>query len=113
MPDLKREFTFISYAHEDLNKVRKLYEDLKKRKVKAWFDKEDMAPGRWEKRIKKAISRSRYFIFCLSEASLKKTGDEKPGFVDEELQTAWEFASDNFCLSLYLVFFCIVFLLCF
>jgi hypothetical protein len=75
MLDLKREFTFISYAHEDLNQIRKLYEGLRERNVNAWFDKEDMAPGRWKKRIKKAISRSRYFIFCLSKTSLKKIGD--------------------------------------
>jgi len=95
MPDLKREFTFISYAHEDLNQVRKLYDGLKERKVNAWFDKVDIGPGRWKDKIEKAISRSRYFIFCLSEASLKKTGDEKPGFVDKELHMAWKFASEQ------------------
>ncbi len=31
------------------------------------------------------------FIICLSQAAVHKTGDE-PGFVDDELNTAWEIA---------------------
>jgi len=82
---------FLSYAREDLDSVRKFYADLKKRKVNIWFDKEDLGPGRWKKSILKAIARSTFFVICISQAALRKTGDE-PGFVDEELHTAWEIA---------------------
>lgn len=43
----------------------------------------------------KKIARSRYFIFCVSNAALKKTGDAKPGFVDKELQRAYEIAMNQ------------------
>jgi hypothetical protein len=45
MPEIEREYAFLSYAHEDLEKVRKVYEGLKKRKVNVWFDKEDLKKG--------------------------------------------------------------------
>lgn len=84
--------TFLSYAREDLVKVRKLYEGLKKRKVNVWFDKENLSLGEWKPQITKAIARSTTFIICLSEAALKKTGNEKPGFQDNELNIAYNIA---------------------
>jgi tetratricopeptide (TPR) repeat protein len=42
--------------------------------------------------IEKAIVSSRYFVICISEAALKKTGDSSPGFQDKELQQAYEIA---------------------
>jgi tetratricopeptide (TPR) repeat protein len=89
---LVRNLTFISYANEDLKLVLKLYEGLKKRKVNAWLDKKDLKTGKWLPQIMKAISRSNYFIICLSNAALKKTGDVKPGFQDQELNRAFEIA---------------------
>lgn len=81
---------FLSYAHENLEMVRKIYTGLKERRLDVWFDKEDLGPGTWKKQIEKAIPKSRFFIICISEAALKKTGDESPGFQDEELQQAYE-----------------------
>jgi len=95
MPDLEREYAFLSYAHEDLEKVYKVYEGLKKRKVNVWFDKKDIKKGRWKPQILKAISRSRDFVICLSNSAIEKTSGENPGFQDEELQTAWEFAREQ------------------
>jgi tetratricopeptide (TPR) repeat protein len=95
MPEIEREYAFLSYAHEDLEKVRKVYKGLKERNVNVWFDKEDMKKGRWKPQILKAISRSRDFVICLSNAAIKKTRGEKPGFQDEELQIAWEFAREQ------------------
>jgi tetratricopeptide (TPR) repeat protein len=82
---------FLSYAHEDLDMVRRIYTGLKERNLDVWFDKEDLGPGRWMRKIEKAIPKSRFFVICISEAALKKTGDE-PGFQDEELQQAYEIA---------------------
>ncbi len=95
MPDLEREYAFLSYAHEDLKQVLKVYEGLKKRKVNVWIDKKNLGIGRRKPQILKAISRSKYFVICLSNAALKKTSGEKPGFQDEELQTAWEYAREQ------------------
>jgi tetratricopeptide (TPR) repeat protein len=91
----KRDLAFLSYAHEDLDLVRRVYEGLKERKVNVWFDKEDMIKGRWKPQIMKAISQSRDFVICLSNAAIKKTSGEKPGFQDRELQIAWEFAREQ------------------
>ena len=82
---------FLSYAHDDLDKVRRLYHDLKKRDVNLWFDKEDLGPGRWKTQIEKAIPKSRYFLFCISKNALRKTSNGI-GFVEDELQFAYEIA---------------------
>jgi tetratricopeptide (TPR) repeat protein len=92
VPDLRRELVFLSYANEDLRKVWDVYKGLTERGLKVWFDKKDLEIGRWKSQIMKAISRSRYFVICLSMAALRKTGDETPGFQDEELQRAYEIA---------------------
>jgi tetratricopeptide (TPR) repeat protein len=91
MEEQKRELTFLSYAHGDLDRVWKVYEGLKKRNVSVWFDKANLGPGKWKPQIEKQIPRCRYFIFCVSQASIKKT-EEGTGFVEEELQTAWKIA---------------------
>ena len=82
---------FISYAHDDLEKVEKLYNDLKSRDVNVWMDKVDLQPGPWKRQIEKQIPKCRYFLFCISQASLKKAA-EGNGFVEEELQHAYNIA---------------------
>ncbi len=91
MSDVDKPHVFLSYAHDDLLTVRKLYASLKQRKVRVWFDKVDIGPGKWLPQISKAIAKSRYFIFCMSAAALRKIGDS-PGFVETELQNAFDIA---------------------
>lgn len=91
MNEARRDQVFISYAHENLDTVQKVVAGLKLRGLKVWFDKEHIYPGKWKSQIFKAINHSRYFIICLSEAALRKTGDI-PGFQDDELQEAYEIA---------------------
>ncbi len=59
MPGLEEKMVFISYAHEDLEKVKDVYAGLKKRGLQVWFDKEDLKDGRWKPQIMKAISRKK------------------------------------------------------
>lgn len=92
MSKSNRDRVFLSYAHEDLDMVRRVYDGLKKRKLNVWFDEEDLGPGRWKPQIIKSITRSRFFVICISEHALRKTGDNRPGFQDEELNTAYEIA---------------------
>jgi tetratricopeptide (TPR) repeat protein len=87
----KRDLVFLSYASEDLKMIWQVYEGLLKRKLRVWFDKKDLKPGEWKPQIIKAIARSRFFVICISEAALRKTGD-KPGFQDKELNTAYQIA---------------------
>jgi hypothetical protein len=91
MNEAKKQQVFICNEHEDLETVKNVVLGLKKRKLHVWFDKEHLAPGRWKAQIIKEIACSRYFIICISEAALRKTG-EIPGFQDHELQTAYEIA---------------------
>jgi tetratricopeptide (TPR) repeat protein len=83
---------FISYAHEDLSKVKLLYRALRDRGVDVWFDRIHLGPGEWVTQIRRAITRSRYFILCLSASALRKTGDT-PGFQDSELNEAYYIAT--------------------
>ncbi len=93
MTESNGDRVFLSYAREDIDKVRDVYEGLKRRGVNVWFDEKDIVLGkRWKPQIEKAISRSRYFVICISEAALRKTGDERPGFQDEELNKAYNIA---------------------
>ena len=76
------ETVFISYAHEDFDKAKRLYEDLKKANLKPWLDKESLRAGeRWRIAIEDAIRKSRYFIPLLSSNSIGKRG-----FVQRELK---------------------------
>ena len=96
MPE--KNLVFLSYAHDDLDMVWKIYNGLKERKVNVWLDKDNnIKPGRWYPQIKKKIYQSKYFIFCVSQAAIKKTGGggEKPGFCDKELQRAYELAMNQ------------------
>jgi hypothetical protein len=89
-----RDQVFISYAHEDLDKVWMVVNGLRKRGLKIWFDKENLGTGRWKPKITKAIAQSRYFVICISSAALLKTGDN-PGFIDNELHQAYQIALEQ------------------
>ena len=69
-------------------------EELGECEINVWFDKEHLRPGAWKPQLRRAITRSRFFLICLSEAALKKTGDV-PGFQDQELQWAYEIAANQ------------------
>ena len=88
MSNDRKDRVFLSYASEDLDRVWQVYDGLIKRGLDVWFDKIDLNGGKWKKQIRKAIARSRHFVICISEAALKKTGDDTPGFQDEELYYA-------------------------
>ena len=86
---------FISYAREDLEIVKRIVNGLKERQISVWFDRQNLSPGRWKDQIIKAITRSRYFVICVSHSALRKTGDERPGFQDKELQAAYSIAESQ------------------
>jgi predicted Rossmann-fold nucleotide-binding protein len=66
---------FLSYAREDQKTVYKIYHFLKNNGADPWLDVENLLPGQdWEYEIEVAIENSHYFIACLSENSVTKTG---------------------------------------
>jgi tetratricopeptide (TPR) repeat protein len=88
----RKDRVFLSYASEDLETAKKVYDGLIKRKLDVWFDKKHLKAGRWHPQIIEAIEQSRYFFICLSESSLKKIGHTHPGYQKEELSLALEIA---------------------
>jgi hypothetical protein len=77
---------FISYAREDLEVAKRLYNYLKAVGLEPWLDRESLLPGqKWKGAIKDAIQNCRYFIPLLSSNSV-----EGRGFVQRELKEALE-----------------------
>jgi len=77
---------FISYAKEDYEVAKQLYEDLKRSGLTPWLDSEELLPGqRWKVVVNQAIKDSSYFLALLSSNSISKNG-----FVQKELKMALE-----------------------
>jgi hypothetical protein len=69
------ERVFISYAREDYEAAFRLYRDLKRAGLRPWLDKHDLLPGQdWNREIRKAVRKSRYFIAIFSSTSVHKRG---------------------------------------
>jgi Flp pilus assembly protein TadD len=85
---------FLSYAREDEEHARRIYDGLMSRGVDVWFDKMHIAPGRWRPQILRAITQSRFFVACLSRSALQRL-ESAPGFQDTELTTAFQIALDQ------------------
>ena len=84
----KQRSIFISYAREDREKAKGLYEKLKSRGFSPWLDDVDLLPGMdWRAEIQTAIKMSPFFLICIS----KRTTDRR-GHLQKELQTALEYA---------------------
>ncbi|MCP4353787.1 MAG: toll/interleukin-1 receptor domain-containing protein [Desulfobacterales bacterium] len=78
--------SFISYAREDLNIARQLYEDLRIGGANPWIDFEALHAGQnWKDVIIRAIKKSSHFLPLFSKNSVTKQG-----FVQKELKTALE-----------------------
>ncbi len=94
IPD--RDLVFLSYADEDEKFVEKIFTELTKRRLNVWFSKKSMRPGRWKPQIKKAIYRTKFFIFCISNNSLNKISNlETSTMLDEELTLSVEIANNQ------------------
>ncbi len=80
----ERRKIFLSYAHEDIEMAKKIYNDLKSFGLDIWFDNVFLLGGQnWKIEIKKAIKSSKYFIALLSENSV-----DRVGYVQKELKIA-------------------------
>jgi hypothetical protein len=56
MPVRERNLVFLSYAHEDLEKVRRVYDGLKERELNVWFDKRDLKTEKLIETIERTIA---------------------------------------------------------
>jgi formylglycine-generating enzyme required for sulfatase activity len=75
---------FISYAREDAQMARKLYDDLTGAGLDCWFDEEDLVPGQnWQIEIPNNIKKCERVCILLSSRSV-----EKIGYVQNEMKLA-------------------------
>jgi hypothetical protein len=79
---------FLSYAKEDTDQVRAIYQKLRRQKITPWLDLEDLLPGdEWEARILEAIRQARMVLVFLSANSVNKQG-----YVQKEIREALDVA---------------------
>lgn len=75
---------FISYAREDGEMARRLFDDLRVLGAEPWFDQKDLVGGQdWQGTIRDAVRACSHFIALLSSNSVNKRG-----FVQKELRQA-------------------------
>jgi hypothetical protein len=68
---------FLSYASEDRASVEELYQNLRAAGFQPWMDVNDLEPGEeWQKGIDRGIESSDFFLACISEHSISKTGTQ-------------------------------------
>jgi len=80
---------FLSYAEEDREQVKSLYEKLAESGFAPWMDVQDILPGeQWANSIRRAIRNSDFFLMCISNHSVNKRG-----WIQREIRVAldvWE-----------------------
>ena len=90
---------FISYAREDFQQARTLYQQLKAEGFSPWMDKVDLIGGQqWQPAIEKAIRQAEFFLLLLSRNSVKKRG-----FVQREIRAALDLWKDKLEDDVYLI----------
>lgn len=94
-----RSRVFLSYAREDLGKVKSIYRRLEELGFLPWMDVEDLVPGqRWEPAIRQALRESDFFLVFLSRNSVNKTG-----YIQREIKIALEMAEEKLESDIYLI----------
>ncbi|MBE0705427.1 MAG: toll/interleukin-1 receptor domain-containing protein [Afipia sp.] len=90
---------FISYAKEDRDRIRCLYNRLRRDHLEPWWDQNDLFPGDdWRMAIKSAVRACDVVLVCLSERSVPKTG-----FFQKEIAWALDFAEEKPEGTIYLI----------
>lgn len=87
--ELKRaremQHVFISYCHENMSIVDRIYGELTSRGIKVWLDRNELIPGAaWKQAVQQAIHQGDFFIACFSKASIAR--DQT--YMSEELSLA-------------------------
>ncbi len=90
---------FLSYSRADQSKVEQLYQDLVNSGYKPWMDVKDILPGEnWDKRIRKAIEKSDFFLACLSIRSV-----DRRGYIQKEIKQALDQWQEKLEDDIYLI----------
>lgn len=90
---------FLSYAREDLDRVKKVYSALTEAGFDAWLDVARLLPGQnWKQEIHKAIKQSDLVIIFLSHVSVAKRG-----FLQRELKESLKLQEEKLETDIYVV----------
>ena len=96
MTDLKRPLrVFLSYASQDRPAVRELYEHLKSEDwIDPWLDEEKLTFGQhWTSGMVESLDAADVVLIFLSKNSV-----QKEGFIQRELNYAWEIFLKNLAI---------------
>ncbi len=86
IPGHMKKTVFISYATEDYDTAKRLYDDLKQNETDPWLDRENLLAGQnWRDEIPRVIRESDYFLVLVSSKSVSKKG-----YVQKEQKIALE-----------------------
>lgn len=87
----RRPQVFISYAHEDLPRVRKLEGLLYEEGFRPWIDRDSLAQGdNWLDGIQRAIGESDYILPVITDHSVDPTG-----FTQSEIKLALDISKNR------------------
>ena len=90
---------FLSYAKEDKETARGIYESLVSQNVQVWFDEESLLPGQeWRLEIERAINNADVVIICCSQESIGKNG-----FINKEIKIALEKSEEKAEGSIFII----------
>ncbi len=66
---------FLSYARDDQEAVKLIYEKLKTEGYHPWMDQFDILPGEnWERSIRIVVQKAHFFLIFLSDHSVNRRG---------------------------------------
>jgi len=85
--DMKRNI-FISYSRHDTHFVNKLSNDLRKKGIDVWIDRENIMPGQmWQKQVEMGLKKASALIFVISKHSIQSQWTIKEFFFSQEVNT--------------------------
>lgn len=90
---------FLSYASEDRDQVKVLYDRLLDAGYQPWMDKRDILPGeKWDLSIYRAIRRADFFLVCVSPRAVGKRG-----FLQKEIKGALSYWQEKLDDDIYVI----------
>lgn len=90
---------FLSYATEDENFAKTLYEGLIRYNLDVWFDKEKLFPGQlWDEVVRQALNNADIVIVLLSKHTVSKEG-----YIQKEIRLALDKVDEKPDGTVYLI----------
>jgi len=90
---------FLSYARDDQDAVKPIYEKLRAEGYNPWMDQFDIFPGEnWERSIRVAIQNADFFLIFLSTHSVNRRG-----FLQKEIRAALDAWNTMLMSDIYLI----------